>query len=220
MEISPNSILCDGCGLPASAEHVAERVERLELATRFRPIHIHSLFVISNPMARREDYFYRGPVSQEFFGCFMDALDIPACPERSPAGVDQAVTGSARLLEFQRRGYYLAYLSECPLAETGDSPAAVDGTAALEAVSRLAPTLVTRIRFNYKPKHVVLLETDLYPDLHPLIEVLGQVGLASLLLLDHGKPLTVPRAGDGASLRRFREVLAEDIPRAKSFFGV
>ena len=46
-----------------------------------------------------------------------------------------------------------------------------------QTVSRLAPTLVTRIRFNYKPKHVALLGPDLTAI---LIEVLEQAGLASL----------------------------------------
>src|SRR5207249_10650226 len=34
---------CDGCGQAASAEHIARRLRRLEWATRFRPVHIHTL---------------------------------------------------------------------------------------------------------------------------------------------------------------------------------
>ncbi len=213
MEISPGVVTCDGCGLPASARHVAERVERLELATRFRPIHIHVLFVISHPMARREDDFYRAPVSQSFFDGFMDALHIPVHPEKPQTAEGQAEIGRPSLLEFQRRGYYLAYLSECPLAEFNDGPNAAGGKS---AIARLAPTLLTRIRFNYKPKHVALLGADL----HNLIGVLEQAGLASLLLLDHGKPLALPQTGDAASLSRFREAIATEIPGAKSSFGM
>jgi len=98
-----HSILCDGCGLTASSEHTAARMERLELATRFRPIHINVLFVALEPMQRPEDDFYRPPESRDFFDSFLSALDIT--PE----------TGNANLLEFQRRGYYLTYLSECPV---------------------------------------------------------------------------------------------------------
>jgi hypothetical protein len=213
MEISPGAVTCDGCGLPASAQHVAERVERLELATRFRPIHINVLFVISHPMARREDDFYRAPVSQPFFDGFMDALHIPVHPGKPPTAEGYAEIGNASLLEFQRRGYYLAYLSECPLAEFDDGPDADGGKSAF---ARLAPTLVARIRFNYKPKHVALLGSNL----HPLIAILGLAGLASLLLLDHGKPLAPPQSGDAAWLGRFRQAIAGEIPGAKSSFGV
>jgi hypothetical protein len=170
-------------------------------------------------MVRNEDDFYRAPVSQEFFTCFMDALDIPVSVEKLQTRVGEAEIGNASLIEFQRRGYYLAYLSECPLAQLSDTPNAGHDRAALDSITRLAPTLITRIRFNYKPKHVVLLETNLYP-LYPLIGILGQAGLDSQLLLDHDKPLAVPKPGDAGSLGRFREVLAGDIPRAKSFSGV
>jgi hypothetical protein len=40
------AILCDGCGQPATPEHIAERIHRLELATRYRPIHIQVLWLI------------------------------------------------------------------------------------------------------------------------------------------------------------------------------
>src|ERR1700719_4321526 len=35
--------VCDGCGAPADEAHVRQRIERLEMATRFRPIHIQGL---------------------------------------------------------------------------------------------------------------------------------------------------------------------------------
>jgi len=46
----PTLLPCDGCGQPASAEHIARRLQRLEWATRFRPIHIQApLGSICNP---------------------------------------------------------------------------------------------------------------------------------------------------------------------------
>src|SRR5437899_2234034 len=51
-------ILCDGCGIPATPEHIARRLRHLELATRFRPIHIGILFVAEAPPPRLENYFY------------------------------------------------------------------------------------------------------------------------------------------------------------------
>jgi hypothetical protein len=50
--------ICDGCGMEVGAEHIRARIERLELATRFRPVHIHTLLLGDAPPERAEDYFY------------------------------------------------------------------------------------------------------------------------------------------------------------------
>jgi len=171
MNLNSTSIVCDGCGLPASPEHIAARVERLESATRFRPIHIDTLFVALAPMPLREDDFYRPPESRDFFDPFLSALGI--LPETGMPGAkpNASEAGIARLLEFQRKGYYLTYLSECPL------PLQADAAVARESVSKLAPIFVKRLRFNYRPKHVRLLDANV----QPLIETLKQAGMGSLL---------------------------------------
>jgi hypothetical protein len=51
-------VICDGCGLTVDAEHIRQRIERLELATRYRPVHIHTLLIGAAPPARTADYFY------------------------------------------------------------------------------------------------------------------------------------------------------------------
>ena len=38
-------VICDGCGLGASQEHIARRLKRLEKMTRYRPIHVHALIL-------------------------------------------------------------------------------------------------------------------------------------------------------------------------------
>jgi hypothetical protein len=198
MNANSTSILCDGCGLPASPVHIAARMDRLELSSRFRPIHIHVLFVALEPQARSEDEFYRPPQSPDFFDPFLSALDISAPAESKSAEAD-----TARLLDFQRRGYYLTYLSECPVTQQGSvSPGTVDNTAR-DCISRLARTLVKRIRFNYKPRYVALLGANL----SPLIENFEQAGIANLMLLDQGVPLTVPGSGDTPSLLLFRKAV-------------
>src|ERR1700686_3471677 len=123
MDMDPvsSTIACDGCGLQASAAHIAERVERLELATRFRPIHINILFVAASPLVRTGDDFYRPPESREFFDPFMEAVEISAAGNRTHGEMDSPESDAAKLAEFQRRGYYLAYLSECPLSTEGDA---------------------------------------------------------------------------------------------------
>ena len=199
MDANTTAIVCDGCGLPATPAHIAARMERLELVTRFRPIHIHVLFVALEPMARPEDDFYRPPQSRDFFDSFLSALNIS--PEVGKAYLESngSEGDTAKLLEFQRRGYYLTYLSECPVtpplsANPGRDRAASqerEEKTARECISRLAPTLVKRIRFNYKPKHVALLGTNV----GPLIELLDRAGIGSLLLLHQGAPLTIPGCG-------------------------
>jgi hypothetical protein len=50
--------ICDGCGAAVEPEHIRARIERLELATRYRPVHIQTLLIGSAPPVRPEEYFY------------------------------------------------------------------------------------------------------------------------------------------------------------------
>ena len=205
------TILCDGCGLPASPQHIAERVKRLERSTRFRPIHIDVLFVSMDPSARAEDDFYGPPESLELFDSLLNGVDIRESVQSNPTE-----SGAARLLEFQKRGYYLSFLSECALTQH-DSGARVGGKAAdLQHISRLAPALIRRIRFNYRPKHVALLGENL----SPLIEILSKSEIAPLLLLDAGRPFAPPKPDDASSVERFREGLLIKAPSGATCPGM
>jgi hypothetical protein len=185
MQTPANPILCDGCSRPASPAHIAERVARLERATRFRPVHINVLFVAFAPAPRPEDDFYGPPQSNALFDSLLDALDI------APAAGDP----SATLAEFQRKGYYLSYLSECATPEEPGREA--------KAISALSPALIRRIRFNYKPKHIVLLGAGLAS----LIEILEESGLGPLLLLDRGGPVSLPVTPSLSARAGFRAAL-------------
>ena len=137
--------VCDGCGAQADEAHVRQRIERLELATRFRPIHIHVLLLGDAPAFRAGDYFYqpaqngaqRSSGAKGFFAEILLAAGIP----REAAGNEEAA-----LTEFQRRGFYLADAVECPIADPNDLDA---------RVAQAAPTVVKRIEFSYRPKHIV-----------------------------------------------------------------
>ena len=137
--------VCDGCGAPADDAHIRQRIERLEMATRFRPIHIQTLFLADAPTSRFEDYFYRplregesrSPEAKQFFVEMMKAAGIAP---------DAATDEEAALAEFQRRGFYLAHAVECPVATPGELN---------ERVTRASSTLLKRIEFSYRPKHVV-----------------------------------------------------------------
>jgi hypothetical protein len=201
MGTSPNYLPCDGCGLPASPEHIAERVRRLELSTRFRPVHIGVLFVALAPPVRPEDDFYGPAESKEFFDPFLEALEISSSAGTSTPGSDSHVADTARLAEFQRRGYYLAYLSECPIPENRE-PAA-------STIARLGPTLIRRIRFNYRPKHIAPLGQELFP----LVELLKVAGIGPILTLDQGLTLPTPRTGNREWMELFRRSVAAAAPR-------
>lgn len=192
MSATPQPIFCDGCGIPATSEHIRERLSRLELATRFRPIHIGVLFLTPAPEAGLDFYDAspRPPAAREIL---LDALGIPSAadPARAPAEPrdSSASATETRLGEFQRRGFFFASVSECPLPESS----------AAQTVSRLAPTLLKRIQFSYKPKSVVLLSEAL----SPLVPVLAQAGQGIRILPD-GATLSWPRAGDRAAEAAFR----------------
>jgi len=171
MNLNPSPILCDGCGLPASPDHIAARIERLQWATRFRPIHIDVLFIALEPMARLQDDFYGPPEARQFFAPLLRSLNIVPDSGHEEGEGKGREADIARLVEFQRRGYYLTHVSECPLgAEQGMNDVG-------ECISRLAPTLFKRIRFNYKPKHVAVLGNNL----DRLIELFGEAGMSPLL---------------------------------------
>lgn len=50
--------VCDGCGATVDSEHIRSRIERLEMATRYRPVHIQTLLVGTAPPERTEEYLY------------------------------------------------------------------------------------------------------------------------------------------------------------------
>jgi hypothetical protein len=177
MDSSAREILCDGCGLPASQEHIAARIRRLELATQFRPIHIGILFVSLAPPLKPEDDFYAPAASREFSDPFLEGLEISVPGDTPLAQID-----AQKLVEFQRRGYFLSCLSECPMPAGADVP---------ETIRRQASDLVRRIRFNYKPKQVALLGMELAP----VVEVLASAGIGPSLILNQGLPLPFPGTG-------------------------
>jgi hypothetical protein len=178
-------ILCDGCGLAASPEHIRERLARLEVATRFRPIHISVLFLIPSPDADG-DFYDAAPRILGARDMLLDALGIFA-----PSGASAV---ESRLAEFQRHGFYFAAASECPLSE---------GVSAEHAVTRLAPTLLKRIQFSYRPKSVVLL-SDAFVPLVPLLAPEEQ----GIRVLPNGATIAWPRVGDGEGESAFRAACA------------
>lgn len=202
-------ITCDGCGLPQPESHLSRRIRRLELCTRFRPIHISILFLSLAPAPRLEDFFYtpaanpdeRSPASRFFFQELLTASGISAGEKPDEAA----------LAEFQRAGYFLAHAVECPLEEfpAGEgncSPSLED------LARRFAATLVRRITFSYKPRHIL----PLCAELSRFLPAFTEAGLSGQLLLHDGQPLPLPDSADPASANSFRDALASLLSRARS----
>jgi hypothetical protein len=138
---------CDGCGQIASTEHTARRLQRLEWATRYRPVHIHTLFLGSASPQKQEEFLYSP--NGEFQGEAGRLLEAAAV---STTGK----TAEAVHAEFQRVGFFLTYVLECPI-ENESGPAHV---LPLLMEQRLTAVAV-RIRRSLKPKRVVLISRAL-----------------------------------------------------------
>jgi hypothetical protein len=100
------SLTCDGCGRPASPEHIARRLLRLEWSTRFRPIHIQTLLLGAIAPACDDEFAYspNGKFSGEA-AHLLKALNITT----------EGKTAEAVHAEIQRAGVFLTHIFECPL---------------------------------------------------------------------------------------------------------
>lgn len=178
---------CDGCGQPASAEHIARRLKRLEWTTRCRPVHITRLFMGAFSPLNDDEFLYAQG----------SALVGEAERMLTAAGLRRAGNSPEALqAEFQRRGFLLAHILECPLDVSTKEP-----TALFE--ERLA-FVCTRIRRSLKPKSVVLISRLL----EPLVESFARAQLGCPMVLDRGKPFGLDDDESGAAVARLSQVLA------------
>src|SRR5712664_375179 len=136
--INTMAMPCDGCGQTASAEHIARRLQRLEWTTRYRPVHINTLVLGAFSPQEEKDFLYAP--GGEFHGeaaHLLDALGISTVGK----------TAEAVHAEFQRAGFFLTHVLECPL----DNESAA--TTALPSLMEQRLTAVAvRIRRSLKPK--------------------------------------------------------------------
>jgi len=171
---------CEGCGQIALAEHIARRLRRLEWTTRYRPVHIHTVFLGGASPQRQEEFLYTP--NGEFQG---EASALLEATGVSTAGK----TREAVHAEFQRAGFFLTHVLECPVENTPVP------TLALPSLmeQRLAAVAV-RIRRSLKPKRVVLISRAL----ETVLEKFMALQLGCPLVLDDGKPFAL----DGSDTKR------------------
>jgi len=188
-----SEILCDGCGQPASPEHIARRLQRLEWATRYRPIHLHTLLLGAISPLAPADFLYSPEKTH-----LGEAANLMAAAGISTSGKSADTIQS----EFQRRGIYLTHVLECPL----DVPSAGPDFLTNEFITRL-PTLFTRIRRSLKPKRLVFVSRSLTP----LIERFASAQLNCELVLDEGRAFALDHLSPvevNAAIARVQEVLS------------
>ena len=181
---------CDGCGQTASGEHIARRLRRLEWTTRYRPVHINTLLLGAFSPQEERDFLYAP--GGEFHGeasRLLDALEI------STAGK----AADAVHAEFQRAGFFLTHVLECPLGKDAGQRA----EAAALLTKRLEP-VATRIRRSLKPKRVVLISQAL----GPILERILALELGCPVVLDNGKLFEFDGAVPEHTVARLREALA------------
>jgi hypothetical protein len=144
---TPALLTCDGCGQPASLEHFARRLQRLEWSTRYRPVHMQALLISAVSPLSNEEFLY-SPAG-EYQGEAAQLLDAIGILHRDrPA--------DAVLTEFQRRGLYLTHMLECPMEfGVGDK---VELATLLDIRFN---AVCAKIRRSFKPKRLVILSRGL-----------------------------------------------------------
>jgi hypothetical protein len=182
-----NFLACDGCGQSASPEHIARRLRRLEWTTRYRPVHIGTLLLAGVSPQADEDFLYAAHFKGES-GRLLEAVAV------STTGKSAEVV----LSEFQRGGFLLTHLLECPL-ETGQW----EQLPLEDLFQKRLPQVVTRIRRSLKPKRVVLISEALAP----VVARLSEAELGCPLILDDGKPLALDSADASRAVHHLRQVL-------------
>ncbi|MGB4787113.1 MAG: hypothetical protein WAQ77_20515 [Candidatus Acidiferrum sp.] len=184
--ISSIELPCDGCGQNASTEHIARRLQRLEWATRYRPIHIQTLFLGSASPQKQEEVLYSP--NGEFLGEAGMLLEA--------AGVSTAgKTAEAVHAEFQRAGFFLTHVLECPI-ESESGPAHVLPFLMEQRLTAVA----VRIRRSLKPKRVVLISRAL----ETILEKFVALPLGCPLVLDDGKPFALDESDTQRVAARLR----------------
>jgi hypothetical protein len=173
----------------ASAEHISRRLRRLEWTTRYRPVHIHTLLLGAFSPRQESDFLYAP--GGEFRGEAALLLDA--------AGISTAgKTRDAVHAEFQRAGFFLTHVMECPIEGTVSLPP--DAHAALK--SRLA-VVAARIRRSLKPKRMMVIAEQLSPLAHDIFAL----NLGCPVLLDGGKPFRLESGAGENGVERLREAL-------------
>jgi len=139
------------------------------------------------------------PISEEDF-LYAGKFQGEAARILGAVGISAAGKSAETVLsEFQRGGFLLTHLLECPL-ETSQL-----GALPLEALlGKRVSTVATRIRRSLKPKRVVFISELLAP----LAAKLSSAELGCTVIKDEGKPFNLDSGDDAAAIQRLRQALS------------
>jgi hypothetical protein len=184
---------CDGCGQIASPEHIARRLHRLEWATRYRPVHIQTLLLGAIAPVEDSEFLYSPGKDRGEAALLLRAVGISAAGR--PAEALQA--------EFQRAGYFLTYVLECPLDKALNPKADL-----AKLLTERLPVVASRIRRSLKPKCVTLVTE--FP--MSVVEDILALDLGRPVIMDNGKPFALGSASKDGVISTFLERLPGSEP--------
>ena len=194
---TPSPILCDSCGLPASAEHIRARMARLEEATRHRPFHIGLLLIATAPPANSANDIYMWELQGASAEAHAYIQSLFAC-----VGIAPEKTPPQQLADLQRQGVYVARLIECPLPENAPTN---------NLSEKYGPTLIKRLNFSYKPRQIALLS----PVAPGLADLLVKSGFSDKLVTN-GKGIEIPAPNDAPVIANIRATLTRAITTSET----
>ena len=184
------TLFCDGCGQAASPEHVTRRLQRLEWMTRYRPVHVGTVLLGAFSPDAESDFLYAG------------TAQITGEAARLLSAVGIATDGKTKeviLSEFQRGGFLLGYVLECPLEAESRNEAALS-----VLLKARMPAFLARLRRSFQPKRVASISSKL----DPLLAGLTEKDLGCPLLSDGGKSFAFDSAAAEKGIERLRLAIA------------
>ena len=186
---------CDGCGQLASPEHISRRLQRLEWTTRYRPVHIGTLLL--GAVAPQDD--------SEFIYCPAGTWNGEAQYLLAAAGLSlDGKSPESVLAEFQRGGFFVAHMLDCPVeSSTGGDLA--------QLIANRLPAVLTRIRRSLKPKRLAPIAMLLKQSL----PAFNSAELPCAILLHQGMPFALDGDAAAASAKNLREALANQSASAR-----
>jgi hypothetical protein len=174
--------VCDGCGTRADEAHIRGRNERIELALRYRPAQIKVLILDGCPPARLEDGFYSGTRDRSVRSV-ASRMYFDELVRASAGSVSPALQEDAALVDFRKKGFYLAHSVECPCDSDQELQA---------ALRRFAPTVMKRVQYTLQPNYIVPIGVAT----QELVRLFGMIGWGDRLVLDKAGPFVDPYLGD------------------------
>jgi hypothetical protein len=100
--------------------------------------------------------------------------------------------------EFQRAGFFLTYVLECPLDQKDSRT-----TAAASLLAGQLPLAAARIRRSLKPKRVILVAAAL----GPMVDNILRSALGCPIVMDDGRPFELDSSASKNTAARLRQVL-------------